>query len=69
MNTKRFLNASVDCFNAKYVQELLNLYIDFAKNEEIPETTREELIRKANRIIERHKEEVEKLSNEGIILR
>lgn len=67
--TGRFLRVSVDVFNYKYVRELIEIYIDFAKNEEIPESIREELIKKANGIIERHREEVIKLSNDGIKIR
>ena len=51
-DTKRFLSVNIDVFNAKYVQELINMYIDFAKNEQIPESIREELIKKAAKIIE-----------------
>jgi hypothetical protein len=69
MNTKSFLSLNVNCFNASYVKEMIELFKMFAEDERIIEEVRGSFIVSMLDIIERHKEEVEKLKGDGIILR
>jgi len=68
-DTKGFLNVKVDCFNASYVKEMIELFKMFAEDERIIEEVRGSFIVSMLDIVERHKEEVEKLKGDGIILR
>ena len=69
MNTKSFLSLNVNCFNASYVKEMIELFKMFAEDERIPEEVRGSFVVSMLDIVERHKEEVEKLKSDGIILR
>jgi hypothetical protein len=69
MNTKSFLSLNVNCFNASYVKEMIELFKMFAEDERIPEDVRGSFVVSMLDIVERHKEEVEKLKSDGIILR
>ena len=68
-DAKGFLNVKVDCFNASYAKEMIELFKMFAEDERIIEEVRGSFIVSMLDIIERHKEEVEKLKGDGIILR
>ena len=69
MNTKSFLSLNVNCFNASYVKEMIELFKMFAEDERIPEEVRGSFVVSMLDIVEQHKEEVEKLKSDGIILR
>jgi len=68
-STKGFLSVNIDVFNGSYVKEMIELFKMFAEDERIPEEIRGSFIVSMLDIIERHKEEVEKLKSDGIILR
>jgi len=68
-DTKRFLSVNIDVFNAKYVKEMIELFKIFSEDERIPEDVRGSFVVSMLDIVERHKEEVEKLKSDGIILR
>ena len=68
-DTKRFLSVNIDVFNAKYVEEMIELFKIFSEDERIPEDVRGSFVVSMLDIVERHKEEVEKLKSDGIILR
>ena len=68
-DTKSFLSLNVNCFNASYVKEMIELFKMFAEDERIPEEVRGSFVVSMLDIIERQKEEVIKLSNDGIRIR
>lgn len=68
-DTKSFLSVNVDVFNGSYVKEMIELFKMFAEDERIPEEVRGSFVVSMLDIVERHKEEVEKLKADGIILR
>ena len=68
-NTKSFLSVNIDVFNTSYAKEMIELFKMFAEDERIIEEVRGSFIVSMLDIIERHKEEVEKLKGDGIILR
>ena len=68
-DTKSFLSINIDVFNAKYVKEMIELFKIFADDERIQEDVRGSFVVSMLDIVERHKEEVEKLKSDGIILR
>ena len=68
-DTKSFLSVNIDVFNSKYVKEMIELFKIFSEDERIPEDVRGSFVVSMLDIVERHKEEVEKLKSDGIILR
>ena len=68
-DTKSFLSVNIDVFNASYVKEMIELFKIFSEDERIPEDVRGSFVVSMLDIVERHKEEVEKLKSDGIILR
>ena len=68
-DTKRFLSVNIDVFNTSYAKEMIELFKIFAEDERIPEDVRGSFVASMLDICERHKEEVEKLKSDGIILR